>query len=112
MGSIIRGSDNLDSQKIVVGSAKAWVNFNGTGTVAIRDSFNISSVTDLGVGKYQPNFVSPMPDTNFVVVGGVERTLVAAWTINSYNVNYTQVNSYDGGNVLADFPLNLAIFSN
>ena len=32
--------------------AKAWVNFNGTGTVAIRDSFNVSSITDVGTGQY------------------------------------------------------------
>tara|TARA_B100001059_G_C17737647_1_gene529757 strand:- start:666 stop:1052 length:387 start_codon:yes stop_codon:yes gene_type:complete len=38
--------------------AKAWVNFNGTGTVAIRTSFNVSSITDLATGRYQVNFTN------------------------------------------------------
>ena len=45
---------------------RAWVNFNGTGTVAIRDSGNVSSITDGGVGKYTVNFTTAMPDANYV----------------------------------------------
>ena len=44
---------------------RAWVNFNGTGTVAIRASGNISSITDNGVGNYTVNMTTPMPDSNF-----------------------------------------------
>lgn len=44
---------------------KAWVNFNGTGTVAIRASFNVSSITDNGVGDYTVNFTSAMSDANY-----------------------------------------------
>lgn len=44
---------------------RAWVNFNGTGTVAIRASGNVSSITDNGVGDYTVNFTSAMPDANF-----------------------------------------------
>jgi hypothetical protein len=47
------------------GLAKAWVNFNGTGTVAIRASFNVSSITDNGVGNYTVNFTTAMADTNY-----------------------------------------------
>lgn len=47
------------------GIAKAWVNFNGTGTVAIRDSFNVSSITDLGTGRYTINFTTAMPNANY-----------------------------------------------
>ena len=46
-------------------SARAWVNFNGTGTVAIRASGNVSSITDGGVGTYTINFTTSMPDTSF-----------------------------------------------
>ena len=46
---------------------KAWVNFNGTGTVAIRDSMNVSSITDNGVGYYTVNFETPMPDADYSV---------------------------------------------
>jgi hypothetical protein len=50
-------------------SARAWVNFNGTGTVAIRASGNVSSITDNGTGQYTVNFTTAMPDTNYNVVG-------------------------------------------
>jgi hypothetical protein len=44
---------------------RAWVNFNGTGTVAIRASGNVSSITDNGVGNYTINLTTIMPDVNF-----------------------------------------------
>jgi hypothetical protein len=52
----------------MVGAAKAWVNFNGTGTVAIRASFNVSSITDNGTGDYTVNFTTAMVDANFAGV--------------------------------------------
>lgn len=48
--------------------AKAWVNFNGTGTVAIRDSVNVSSITDNGNGNWTVNFTSAMTDANYAAV--------------------------------------------
>lgn len=50
-------------------SARAWVNFNGTGTPAIRQSGNVSSITDNGTGDYTINFTTAMIDANYVVVG-------------------------------------------
>jgi hypothetical protein len=49
---------------------RAWVNFNGTGTVAIRASGNVSSITDGGVGTYTVNFTTAMPDVNYCFVSG------------------------------------------
>lgn len=49
-----------------VGVCRAWVNFNGTGTVAIRASGNVSSITDNGTGDYTVNFTTAMPDANYV----------------------------------------------
>ena len=49
---------------------RAWVNFNGQGTVAIRASFNVSSITDNGVGDYTVNFTTAMVDANYAVSGG------------------------------------------
>ena len=49
------------------GVCKAWVNFNGTGTVAIRDSYNVSSITDDGVGLYTVNFSTNMANANYAV---------------------------------------------
>jgi hypothetical protein len=48
-----------------VNDAKVWVNFNGTGTVAIRTSFNVTSITDNGTGNYTVNFTTAMPDANY-----------------------------------------------
>ena len=48
---------------------RAWVNFNGTGTVAIRASGNVSSITDGGVGTYTVNFTTAMPDANYSIAG-------------------------------------------
>ena len=47
---------------------RAWVNFNGTGTVAIRASGNVSSITDNGTGDYTVNFTTAMPDANYSAV--------------------------------------------
>jgi uncharacterized protein (AIM24 family) len=48
---------------------RAWVNFDGTGTVAIRASGNVSSITDNGTGDYTVNFTNAMPDANYVASG-------------------------------------------
>ena len=59
------------------GLAKAWVNFNGTGTVAIRASFNVSSITDNGTGDYTVNFTTAMVDANYNAVYGTQYTSTA-----------------------------------
>ncbi len=48
-------------------ACRAWVNFNGTGTVAIRSSGNVASITDNGTGDYTVNFTTAMPDANYVI---------------------------------------------
>ena len=67
---------NINSAQIptVSGTAplymcRAWVNFNGTGTVAIRGSGNVSSITDNGTGDYTINFTTSMTDANYSTVG-------------------------------------------
>jgi hypothetical protein len=67
MPSVFRGQDNFDTAG---GNAvKAWVNFNGTGTVAIRASYNVTSITDNGAGDYTVNFTTALPDANYSIVG-------------------------------------------
>ena len=56
------------------GLCKAWVNFNGTGTVAIRAAFNVSSITDNGTGTYTVNFTTAMPDANYSWSASAGRT--------------------------------------
>ena len=52
---------------------RAWVNFNGTGTVAIRASGNVSSITDNGTGDYTVNFTTALADANYCTnVSGIE----------------------------------------
>lgn len=56
------GSTPLQLQQ---GRAKAWINFDGTGTIAARDSFNITSLTDNGTGDYTMTFTTPFPSANY-----------------------------------------------
>lgn len=58
------------SSPAINGLAKAWVNFNGQNTVAIRAALNVSSITDLATGRYIINFNTAMPDTNYATVFG------------------------------------------
>lgn len=81
-------------------ACRAWVNFNGTGTVTIRASGNVSSITDNGVGDYTVNFMSSMPDNNYAVsysastVGGGQHAVrLLNLSTNSVNVHQTQDNS-------------------
>jgi hypothetical protein len=66
---------------------RAWVNFNGTGTVAIRESGNVSSITDNGTGDYTVNFTTAMPDANYAVMAGP--SLRASADRNSMPTFYT-----------------------
>ena len=87
MASVIRGNDNFDSAG---GAAmKAWVNFNGTGTVAIRAAYNVSSITDGGTGDYYVNFTTAMPDANYCVVATIGNASAGANAVVPTNNNTT-----------------------
>lgn len=58
-------------------AARAWVNFNGTGTVAIRASGNVTSITDNGVGNYTANFTTAMPDANYAYTSHYDFTIAS-----------------------------------
>jgi len=103
-------------------SARAWVNFNGTGTVAIRGSGNVSSITDNGTGLYTVNFTIAMPNANYSVTlaprweSGV--SAVGAWTAvntnGTSNITTTSVAvlSASTGGSIADSPfIGVSIFS-
>jgi len=59
------GTLSIPTAFVTNGSAKVWVNLNGTGTIAVRDSFNVSSTTDLGAGQYRFSFGSAMATANY-----------------------------------------------
>ena len=73
MASILRvntltdasSNNSIATSFIAGGSAKSWVNFNGTGTIATRDSLNVASLTDSGTGNHDINFSSSMADANY-----------------------------------------------
>jgi hypothetical protein len=61
--------DGTQNGSAPIYGARAWVNFNGTGTVAIRASGNVTSITDNGTGDYTVNFTTAMPDVNYTMIG-------------------------------------------
>ena len=71
---------------------RAWVNFNGTGTVAIRGSGNVSSITDINTGRFQINFTTAMPDANFAIAG----------TTRTSSANFNGYVSWEGTASVAD----------
>lgn len=111
-----------DSAGTQIGTlCRAWVNFNGTGVVAIRAAFNVSSITDLGVGQYTVNFATPMPDTNYAVTTGKDQTIAGSpatfliITIPATNYSTTGFSVLNSqiinGSVVADILLGLfAVF--
>ena len=101
-------------------AARAWVNFNGTGTVAIRQSVNVSSITDNGTGLYTVNLTTAMPDNEFVVTGStVGSTLSSDGTFisgtaggNALTTTTAQLRvTYGASNSALDVPvIGVAIF--
>jgi len=61
------GNNASTPDEIYSGRAKAWVNFDGTGTVSIRADFNVSSITDNGTGDYTINYSNSFSDSNYAV---------------------------------------------
>ena len=77
-------------------AAKAWVNFNGTGTAAIRESFNVGSITDNGIGDYTANMSSNMSDSNYsasFTTGEVSTSSITnrACCVSVMNVSFEEV---------------------
>lgn len=117
---ILNGAVTIDKMGTNEGSglAKAWVNFNGTSTVAIRASYNVSSITDNGTGRYTINLTSALADTNYAWAGCVRgdndvtdspRLIYALNTGTKTSSALAIVSSY--GVNLVDYPeVNVAIF--
>jgi hypothetical protein len=90
---------------------RAWVNFNGTGTVAIRESGNVSSITDNGTGDYTVNFTTAMPDSNYCPVSSVGASGAAyhilrnyVFTSTTYRMRVGFVSTLGGAITLQDSP--------
>jgi hypothetical protein len=111
------GTNSTSATNCIQGSAKAWVNFNGTGTVAIRASYNVSSITDVGTGQYRVNFTNAMPNANYcVLVQAGENSYTTNWsTVAPVNANITtslvEVGTTNGTSATDSPFVNVAIFS-
>jgi len=73
---------------------RAWVNFNGTGTVAIRASGNVSSIDDNGTGNYTVSFTTSMPDANYCAVASTVGTTSSANNSTTVGGDYSHNASY------------------
>jgi hypothetical protein len=94
---------------------RAWVNFDGTGTPAIRASGNVSSITDNATGSYTVNFTTAMPDANYSAVGSVFDNGVAcfsSWATSSVNIGtrIIQVSSFPTGQPTDYSDVSVSIF--
>jgi hypothetical protein len=94
---------------------RAWVNFNGTGTPAIREDGNVTSITDGGTGIFTVNFTIAMPDVNYCLVGACKQTanttgqnsIVAPAILNTTSIQITT----QGGSTLQDMVnTNVSVF--
>lgn len=108
---------------VEVYTAKAWVNFSGISTITIRDSGNVSSITDNGVGNYNVNFTNDMVDSDYAVSGWANADTPTG-TLSGYFVSGSEVSyfrtsssirigtwSVGNGHTLQDLPqVNVVIF--
>ena len=92
-------------------TAKAWVNFNGSGTVTIRQSHNVSSVTDGGVGRYDVNFSNNLADASFAATMVIENNQNQQW-IASYSTSSYRINVYTGSAYVDDSQIGSIVFGN
>ena len=114
----------LATQNGMNGIAKAWVNFDGTNTVTIRSSFNVSSITDNGTGDYTVNFTNALPNTNYAITGFSRRdndvggvfSVISAIQTNTKTTTACRIGSFfqlSGSTSPFDSPeVDVIIFSN
>ena len=110
--NVVQFTDGAGTQNGTL--CRAWVNFNGTSTVAIRASFNVSSITDRGTGQYTVNFTNSLTDANYSVASSgtsssnyfhaIEDDSLAPQSSNCRIVSRT------GGGTLNDTPYGLFNF--
>tara|TARA_B100000035_G_C20829337_1_gene477946 strand:- start:17 stop:424 length:408 start_codon:yes stop_codon:yes gene_type:complete len=106
-GSIaVTGEGNSTTTNLQQGLAKVWANWNGTGTVAIRDSFNTASITDNGTGDYTTNVSNAMANANycFTALGGDTSGSLSVRIENSSNRTTTTIDliSYNTSDAMLD----------
>jgi hypothetical protein len=107
----------LATQNGMTGIAKAWANWNGSGGISIRASFNVSSITRNSGGNYTVNFTVAMPNANYCIAGSTDYEGVTVnQAINLQNndngTTYSQIltTAYDGS-LIDNSNINVVFFS-
>jgi len=100
------GANSSTTAQIRNGIARAWVNFNGTGVVAIRADYQVDSITDNGTGNYTINWTpGTLSDSNYVTTGlpsgGTDR-MITIQTLTNYTTSVCQIVVRGGGGGTAD----------
>jgi len=93
-------------------ACRAWVNFNGTGTVAIRASGNVTSITDNGTGDYTVNFTTAMPDVNYSSIASGNNSASLQYPFQAINnsTSACRVTSYNLSSFADMANIHVAIF--
>ena len=81
---------------------RAWVNFNGEGTVATRADFNVNTITDSGTGQYTVNFTNAMVDGNYSALGTMQGGNAYILTTSSTNSNYCSIYTWTDASAFID----------
>ena len=83
-GSIdVTGEGNSTTTNLQQGLAKAWISFNGTGTIATYDTFNTTSLTDVATGRYSFDFTNDMNNDDYAISGSARYPSVVSGDINA-----------------------------
>ncbi|MBM5801691.1 MAG: hypothetical protein FJ077_12845 [Cyanobacteria bacterium K_DeepCast_35m_m2_023] len=90
--NITLASDGTIGGTCLTQTCRAWVNFNGTGAVAIRASYNVSSITDNGTGDYTVNFTTALADANYGFIGTGRGNSAVSLVMGNHD-NVTQTSS-------------------
>ena len=100
-GSIlVTGEGNSTTTNLQQGLTKVWVRFNGTSTVAVNDSLNVSGLTDHGTGDYQVNFTNNMGNVNYANTSNSNNA--HALNGNANSVDNLRVGTYNSATSLID----------
>ena len=105
---VVTGEGGSTTTNLQQGLAKVWINFNGEGTIASRDSFNNSSITDNGTGDYSVTITNAMGNINFthggmggsatnnlINISQNRNNYVPTTTVSRYALTYANTSSYD-----------------
>ena len=122
--SNVAGTQSVDTGDLIdKACCMAWVNYDGsavsgTSSDAIRDAFNVDTITDIATGKHTINFTNALPNVNYAVVCGGGRSLTGPVTdgiVGFYNATTSSVTieASNGAGAFEDFPaICIAIFGN